>query len=517
MLPTILQKHSINSLLDKHMLPEMRGEQREATSVADLFGLNSPRGLLNFGNSQWSPGSPQSVQLNGDDMKFQTGTLNYANAPPGFKNLERNPLGSAGSSPVTPPAFRSRALRGTSLSDSYGSNSPAVLDSPFVSNTSESEFGGHQDVNLSDLLNSLTLNDSTPRNSSGGCDDHDASNPQNLQTLNALMWLQQQPPALLNSLLFAASGQNGGGGVQSLDKWNNNTSVFNSQSESFQLDCAARFHRCAASVYDAMCTWSGNLPFRTDKPNGFSCKVFLGGVPWDISEQCLVQTFKPFGPIKVEWPGKERDASQPRGYVYIIFESEKSVKALLQSSTMQGGNWYFKLGSKRLKYKDVQVIPWCLNEANYTKSASQKLDPSKTVFVGALHGMINAQGLAKVMNDLFDGVVYAGIDTDKYRYPIGSGRVMFNNYRSYMRAVSAAFVEIRTTKFTKKVQIDPYLEDSLCTVCGVQQGPYFCRDLHCYRYFCRSCWNWQHCLELRHHTPMSRNSKNKRVGNFSMN
>jgi cytoplasmic polyadenylation element-binding protein len=38
-----------------------------------------------------------------------------------------------------------------------------------------------------------------------------------------------------------------------------------------------------------------------------------------------------------------------------------------------------------------------------------------TVFVGALHGMLNAEGLAHIFNDLFGGVVYAGIDTDKVR------------------------------------------------------------------------------------------------------
>lgn len=34
----------------------------------------------------------------------------------------------------------------------------------------------------------------------------------------------------------------------------------------------------------------------------------------------------------------------------------------------------------------------------------------------------------------------------------GSGRVTFNNQRSYLKAVSAAFVEIKTPKFTKKVR-----------------------------------------------------------------
>lgn len=67
----------------------------------------------------------------------------------------------------------------------------------------------------------------------------------------------------------------------------------------------------------------------------------------------------------------------------------------------------------------VQVIPWVLADSNFVRSPSQRLDPSKTVFVGALHGMLNAEALAAVMYDLFGGVVYAGIDTDKHKYPIG--------------------------------------------------------------------------------------------------
>lgn len=51
--------------------------------------------------------------------------------------------------------------------------------------------------------------------------------------------------------------------------------------------------------------------------------------------------------------------------------------------------------------------------------SAQRLDNETTVFVGALHGMLNAEGLARVMNDLFGNVIYAGVDTDKYKYPIG--------------------------------------------------------------------------------------------------
>ena len=48
----------------------------------------------------------------------------------------------------------------------------------------------------------------------------------------------------------------------------------------------------------------------------------------------------------------------------------------------------------------------------------------------------------------------------------GSGRVAFNNDRSYMKAVSAGFIEIKANKFSKKVQVDPYLDDHLCSQCA---------------------------------------------------
>lgn len=71
----------------------------------------------------------------------------------------------------------------------------------------------------------------------------------------------------------------------------------------------------------------------------------------------------------------------------------------------------------------VQVIPWVISDSNYVRCPAQRLDPSKTVFVGALHGMLNAEALASIMNDLFAGVMYAGIDTDKHKYPIGEEKV----------------------------------------------------------------------------------------------
>jgi len=146
------------------------------------------------------------------------------------------------------------------------------------------------------------------------------------------------------------------------------------------------------------------------------------------------------------------------------------------------------------------------HDTNFVRCPSQRLDNQKTVFVGALHGMLTAEGLAHVMNDLFGGVAYVGIDTDKFKYPIGSARVTFNNIRSYNKAVSAGFVDIKSQKFNKKIQVDPYIDNAICSSCTIQQGPYFCRHAECSNYYCRNCWTWRHSAanEMENHRPLMR-------------
>jgi len=285
--------------------------------------------------------------------------------------------------------------------------------------------------------------------------------------------------------------------------------------QSDRVSDSAKQYRNAASFAEARHTWSGTLISSPSHKNPvYSCKVFLGGVPWEMTDHDIKLTFSRFGNPTILRPGqhvKLSRASQNKekaGYLYLIFESDKQVKALINACThdfSNGGKYYFALNQSRYRPKDVQIIPWNVNDTSYVKSPSARMDANKTVFVGALHGMLTSEGLAQILEDLFGGVVYVGIDTDKYKYPIGSARGTFSTTKAYNKAVQAAFIDIKCNKFQKKIQIDPFLEDSNCSHCRVEKGPIFCRS-SCMAYLCRGCWDLLHSPEnMQTHQPIMRN------------
>ena len=142
-----------------------------------------------------------------------------------------------------------------------------------------------------------------------------------------------------------------------------------------------------SALSDATSTWSGVLPQRsTSRIVNYSNKVFLGGIPPDITDQMFYEIFKQFGQIRyklkysclelhfhlsdkiigcrVEWPGKEHQTSKPKGYAYIIFESEKQVRSLLSACTVQEGGgsngsharkYFYKISGKYLKTQKVSA------------------------------------------------------------------------------------------------------------------------------------------------------------------
>ncbi|CAI2306366.1 unnamed protein product [Caenorhabditis sp. 36 PRJEB53466] len=280
--------------------------------------------------------------------------------------------------------------------------------------------------------------------------------------------------------------------------------------------------RSSDAPLNSSASWHGELPPRDYTSPTFSRKIFVGGVPWDITEAALKDSFGEFGSCAVEWPGQEaryrsgqsgmssngntRNQSKfagqaATGYVYMIFEDERAVAALLHECSQEiggAGEWYFKIRAQRSKsteIRQVQIIPWVTSDSLFCDDESileTGIEPKRTVFVGALHGMMTAQVLHAIMEDCFGSVECVQLDTDKFKYPIGSGRVTFREHGAYFKAIEIGYLHVHTSKFRKRVQIDPFLESTCCMVCSSEPAHCFCRNRNCFKYYCHSCWAVDH-------------------------
>ncbi|KAM6439859.1 cytoplasmic polyadenylation element-binding protein 2 isoform 1-T1 [Liasis olivaceus] len=229
----------------------------------------------------------------------------------------------------------------------------------------------------------------------------------------------------------------------------------------------------------------------------FSRKVFVGGLPPDIDEDEITASFRRFGPLVVDWPHKAESKSYfpPKGYAFLLFQEESSVQALIDACLEEDGKLYLCVSSPTIKDKPVQIRPWNLSDSDFVMDGSQPLDPRKTIFVGGVPRPLRAVELAMIMDRLYGGVCYAGIDTDpELKYPKGAGRVAFSNQQSYIAAISARFVQLQHGDIDKRVEVKPYvLDDQMCDECqgarcGGKFAPFFCANVTCLQYYCEFCW-----------------------------
>lgn len=174
----------------------------------------------------------------------------------------------------------------------------------------------------------------------------------------------------------------------------------------------------------------------------------------------------------------------------------------VHSRHSSGGSWYFRISSRRMRSKEVRSFRGRLADSNYVRCPSQRLDPTEDCFVGALTGCSMPKDLP--FNDL-GGVVYARIDYRQTQYPIGSGRVTFQQHQE-LHERQFLLPSTNQTQ-SKKVQVDLTWRTHSASACSNKD--LICRDLTCFKYFCHllqgSCSTPSELM--RHHKPLMRNSR----------
>jgi len=284
----------------------------------------------------------------------------------------------------------------------------------------------------------------------------------------------------------------------------------------------------------SMPSWRGYLPMKFESmtidhyqmTSHFSQKVFLGGIPAELTEAELLLVLRKFGKCNIKWPKNDGLSQNMPGFCHVVFRESRSVCELLKHCTRQQRSTidYFLhihmttpsistgLPIRTNRLKPIQVVPWNIKDNVYVMQQMDISsgdvtfkDWSRTIFVSPLHGKMTAFSLATIMANVFGPVSMAQINTDKYGYPTGTGTVLFADSHSYMRAVAAGAIDIKCDCFHKLLDIDPFLrENEPCAFCP-SSADLFCRNFHCLRSFCKQCWVNKHGPKpLADHQPATR-------------
>ncbi|CAB3408890.1 unnamed protein product [Caenorhabditis bovis] len=268
----------------------------------------------------------------------------------------------------------------------------------------------------------------------------------------------------------------------------------------------------------------------------YSRKVFIGGLPIDVTEEEVWTTFAAFGKVLVDWPRRPENRRneffdmdmQPRrnsrsvsGYVFLVFQNEYSVRALVNSCEIFNKKFYLELSSPTMSGKAVQVRAWNLSDIDYFADNNAPIDHRRTVFIGGVPRPTRAVDLARCLEKHYGKVSYVGIDIDpELKYPKGAARVTFAYAKSFVAAISGRFVHVVHSDTNKRVEIKPYvMEDQICDecegkICNFNYAPYFCGDASCLQYYCEKCWDRIHYVmspARSEHRPMVRTGDQTRV------
>ncbi|KAL3095289.1 hypothetical protein niasHS_007388 [Heterodera schachtii] len=256
---------------------------------------------------------------------------------------------------------------------------------------------------------------------------------------------------------------------------------------------------------------SGTTRIRKPQPLNFSLKVFLGGIPANMTTNVLELNFARFGKSIIDWPKKTAQQDRPpNGYAFVVFEEEESVFRMLRLSFVSNGRLFFyvyMLGPEQTQHP-VEVKVWEMKDTTHVGIVGWRKFRRYSVFVGGIPRTCTAAMLAYGIQEAIGPVAYCAIELDRlHYYPKGAACVVFDSKETYVRAIAAHDVVLSFGTFERKVEFKPFLASNMpCEKCGCTSGTRFCAEMICLAYYCNNCWKYAHSSRpsLNGHIPSKR-------------
>jgi RNA-binding protein Musashi len=61
-----------------------------------------------------------------------------------------------------------------------------------------------------------------------------------------------------------------------------------------------------------------------------SCKIFVGGLSWQTTEESLRWSFEQYGPVVSVEVMRDRNTGDPRGFAFVVFQDQATVDLVMQ-------------------------------------------------------------------------------------------------------------------------------------------------------------------------------------------
>ncbi|CAH8343026.1 unnamed protein product [Eruca vesicaria subsp. sativa] len=178
-----------------------------------------------------------------------------------------------------------------------------------------------------------------------------------------------------------------------------------------------------------------------------SCKLFIGGISWETTEDRLLQYFQTFGEVLEALVIKDRLTGRARGFGFIVFKDSSVAESVLLQKHMIDGK---SVEAKKAVPRDDHIS---LNKSNSSLQGSPGPAHSKKIFVGGLASSVTEPEFKKYFAQFGTIIDLVVMYDHKTQRPRGFGFVTYDSEEAVDKVLQRKFHELGGKMVEVKVAV----------------------------------------------------------------